>query len=66
MSDAHPFVAQTRLSEAEQHILNAISEIRFGTVEVVIHDSRIVQIEKSEKFRFDTKKTSEAIGSAVA
>lgn len=64
MSDAHPSAPQSRLSEAEQHILNAISEIRFGTVEVVIHDSRIVQIEKSEKFRFDSKKTSESTGGA--
>lgn len=45
-----------RLSEVEAQILQALTEIRFGSVEVVIHDSRIVQIEKSEKFRFDTKR----------
>ena len=27
--------------------------VRFGSVEVVIQDSRVVQIERKEKFRFD-------------
>ncbi|ESQ80615.1 YezD family protein [Asticcacaulis sp. YBE204] len=48
--------AARRLSEAEEHILSAIGQIRYGSVEVVIHDSRIVQIEKSEKVRFETKR----------
>jgi len=34
-------------------IANAISGVRFGSVEVVIQDSRVVQIERKEKFRFD-------------
>ncbi|ESQ75626.1 YezD family protein [Asticcacaulis sp. AC402] len=41
------------LSEAERHILNTLRNIRFGALEIVIHDSRVVQIEKSEKTRFD-------------
>lgn len=41
------------IKPAEQHILDAIKAIRFGAVEVVIHDSRIVQVEKTEKIRFD-------------
>lgn len=44
------------LSEVEQHILDAIGQIKFGAVEVLIHDSRVVQVEKSEKTRFDAKK----------
>jgi len=43
------------LSDVERHILQTLQQIRFGTLEVVIHDSRVVQIERSEKFRFDTK-----------
>jgi hypothetical protein len=43
------------LTEVERHILATLQQIRFGTLEVVIHDSRVVQIEKSEKVRFDTK-----------
>jgi hypothetical protein len=34
-------------------ILDAIREIRYGSVEIVIQDSRVVQIERREKTRFD-------------
>ncbi len=43
------------LTEVERHILQNLQQIRFGTLEIVIHDSRVVQIEKSEKVRFDIK-----------
>jgi len=32
-------------------IVEAIRTVRFGTVHITIHDSRVVQIEKSEKIR---------------
>ena len=34
-----------------QQILRALQEIRYGSVEIIIHDSRIVQIERKEKIR---------------
>ena len=37
-----------------QQILRALQEIRYGSVEIIIHDSRIVQIERKEKIRIDT------------
>ena len=37
-----------------QKILRALQEIRYGSVEIIIHDSRIVQIERKEKIRIDT------------
>ena len=40
-------------SEILRRIANAISGVRFGSVEVVIQDSRVVQIERKENFRFD-------------
>jgi len=40
-------------SEILRRIASAISGVRFGSVEVVIQDSRVVQIERKEKFRFD-------------
>lgn len=43
------------LTEAERRILDSLHDIRFGSVEIVIHDSRIVQIQRSEKLRFDAK-----------
>jgi hypothetical protein len=39
--------------EILRRIMSAISGVRFGSVEVVIQDSRVVQIERKEKFRFD-------------
>lgn len=43
------------LTDIERHVLQSLQQIRFGTLEIVIHDSRVVQIEKSEKVRFDVK-----------
>jgi hypothetical protein len=53
-SDA-PARPDSGLTEVERHILANLQQIRFGTLEIVIHDSRVVQIEKSEKVRFDIK-----------
>lgn len=36
-----------------QQILRAIQGIRYGSVEIIIHDSRIAQIERKEKIRID-------------
>jgi hypothetical protein len=45
----------SNLTEVERQILSSLQQIRFGSLEIVIHDSRVVQIERSEKLRFDTK-----------
>jgi hypothetical protein len=37
-----------------QQILQALQEIRYGSVEIIIHDSQVVQIERKEKIRIDT------------
>ncbi len=39
-------------SEIFAEILKAIRKIKYGEVIIVIHDSKIVQIEKKEKKRF--------------
>ena len=44
---------QRPLSDAENHILEAVSQIKFGAVQILIHDSKIVQVERTEKRRFD-------------
>lgn len=43
-----------RGSDILEHIALAIDSIRFGSVEIVIHDGRVVQIERKEKLRLDT------------
>ena len=34
-------------------ILKAIKSIRYGSVQIIIQDSRVVQIDKTEKIRFE-------------
>ena len=48
---ALPAAAKER--EIEQEILRAVKGIRYGSVEIVIHDSQVVQIERKEKVRLD-------------
>ena len=38
-----------------EQILKAINRINYGSVEIVIHASKIVQIECREKIRWDKK-----------
>ena len=38
--------------KAMAEILRSIKSVRFGSIEITIHDSRVVQIERKEKVRF--------------
>jgi len=44
-------------SGGNQHWLeivrDQVNSLRFGTVEIVVHDSRVVQIERTERVRLD-------------
>ena len=39
--------------QIEAAIRRALSEIRYGSIEIVIQDSRVVQIERREKVRLE-------------
>ncbi len=41
--------------EVVAQIASILQGIRFGSVEIVIHEGKVVQIERREKLRFDTK-----------
>ncbi|HVN81560.1 MAG TPA: YezD family protein [Terriglobia bacterium] len=41
-------------AEMLKNIVKAVDQINYGSVEIVIHDSRIVQIERKERIRFDS------------
>ncbi len=45
--------ADDRLAAVTREILRAIESVDYGSVEIVIRNSRVVQIERKEKFRFD-------------
>lgn len=44
------FVAESNIEES---ILQALKNLRFGSVEITVHDSKIVQIERREKVRVE-------------
>jgi hypothetical protein len=58
---ADDFPGQTQEDDVDlpPAILRALREalrgIRFGAVELVIHDGRVVQLERREKVRFETE-----------
>ena len=39
----------------EQHILDAVRELRFGVVEVHVHESRVTEIRQIRRTRFESK-----------
>ena len=39
-------------SSLVQELLSAISSLRFGSIEITVHEGRVTQIEKREKVRF--------------
>lgn len=51
--DSQSIADKERNSEIEQQILRAVKSIRYGSVEVIIHDSKVVQIDRKEKIRLD-------------
>lgn len=46
-----------RLDETEfklaERIVQALRGLRYGSVEIVVHDGRVVQFERRERVRFD-------------
>jgi hypothetical protein len=50
---ANELVDET-LRQMTQQIIRALQDIRYGSVEIIIHDSKVVQIERKEKIRIDT------------
>ncbi|HUJ79709.1 MAG TPA: YezD family protein [Nitrospiria bacterium] len=41
--------------EIVAQILKALQTIEFGSIQIIIHDSAVVQIERTEKIRFDRR-----------
>lgn len=39
----------------EQRILAALNGLQYGAVEITVHEGKVVQIERREKFRFPTQ-----------
>ncbi len=54
--------ANTKVLKSDDHkeialqIAAILQEIRFGSIEIVVHDGRVVQIDKRERFRVTESK----------
>ena len=55
-----PSMAEHQERELTQAILQALRGLRFGSVEIIIHDTQVVQIERKEKIRFDKTSATKA------
>ncbi len=43
-------------AEMANRIVDLLQGIKFGSIEIIIHEGKVVQIERKEKLRFDFKK----------
>ncbi|SJM96078.1 YezD family protein [Crenothrix polyspora] len=43
------------IADIANQIAVALQGIRFGSVEIIIHENKVVQIERKEKLRFDNR-----------
>ncbi|USG66629.1 YezD family protein [Brevibacillus ruminantium] len=48
--------AKDHREEWVQRILKALDGLEYGSVQIVVHDSQITQIERLEKLRFQLEK----------
>jgi len=39
-------------------VVQHVSSLRYGVVEIVVHDSRVIQIEKTERVRLEKQEPS--------
>jgi len=44
-----------RLADVLNQLTKILQELKFGSVEIVVHEGRVVQLERREKLRFDGK-----------
>ena len=42
-------------------VVQRVKSLRYGVVEIIVHDGRVIQIEKTERLRLDKKAGDRAI-----
>ena len=51
--DTRSHSKEQQLAEISNQIASILQEIKFGSIEIIIHENKVVQIERKEKLRFD-------------
>ena len=54
-------MSERPLSPPERALLDALRGLRFGSVEAIVHDGRVLRIERKEKLRFGPDPTAEGL-----
>jgi hypothetical protein len=57
-SEAGPDPAVALPKPVLQALTRALASLRYGTIELTVHDGRVVQLERREKVRFDSEGTA--------
>lgn len=52
------YLNASQSQEIAQHVVSILKGIRFGSIEIVVHEGRVVQIDKHEKFRVKNPATN--------
>ena len=50
--------ADTQLDDWLNLVAKQAGSLRFGTIQIIVHDSKVVQVERTEKFRLDGQATA--------
>jgi hypothetical protein len=57
--DTRNFDKEQPVTDIANQIAIALQGIRFGSVEIIVHESNVVQIERKEKLRFNKRSALE-------
>ncbi|MGF7155736.1 YezD family protein [Novosphingobium gossypii] len=41
------------LNEGVQHVIEALQHLRFGTIQLTVHDGKLMQVDVTERRRFN-------------
>ena len=52
-NEREAFDSEVLSRNVEKKIIQAIKSLSYGSVEIIIHDSKVVQIERREKIRIE-------------
>jgi hypothetical protein len=47
------FATKSPAQPWEEMVQQYVGSVRFGVVQIIIHDGRVVQVERTERVRFD-------------
>jgi len=64
MSDIRPKSAGQELNNSNwlEIVKQQVGSLRYGVVEIIVHDSQVTQIEKTERLRLDKPSTDSKAG----